>query len=238
MTTGHHTPNPLGDLVSALIAVMQATGYVQRTGKNAFHGYSYATEADVLDKLRPAMIENGLILIPSVDGEPRTDEHGNTHLVMAYTLAHVSGAIWPQPIRVPGCGGDKSTKTGTVGDKGTYKAMTGANKYLLYKLFQIATGDDPEMETGDDGAQGVQRDKGGQAAKAQARKPAGPPPKFDEAFALGSVKAAREWAKMPQADVTAEAASRWPGVKAIELDAKQAESLFNWIVGRTQAGAT
>lgn len=141
MAEGH-----IGDIVAALLQVMQTCGYVQNTGKNAFHGYTYATEADVLEKVRPAMIENGLILIPSLDGDTRVDEHGNTHLVVAYTLAHVSGAIWPEKIRIPGCGGDKS-KAGVVGDKGTYKAMTGANKYLLTKLFQIATGDDPEVDS-------------------------------------------------------------------------------------------
>jgi hypothetical protein len=33
------------------------------------------------------------------------------------------------------------------GDKGTYKAMTGATKYALMKLFLIPTGDDPENDT-------------------------------------------------------------------------------------------
>jgi hypothetical protein len=32
------------------------------------------------------------------------------------------------------------------GDKATYKAMTGAQKYALLKLFLISTGDDPEAD--------------------------------------------------------------------------------------------
>ncbi len=32
------------------------------------------------------------------------------------------------------------------GDKGTYKAITGATKYFLLKLFLIPTGDDPETD--------------------------------------------------------------------------------------------
>jgi hypothetical protein len=70
---------------------------------------------------------------------------------MDYSLAHVSGEIWPKPIRIPGCGNDKNSKGG-IGDKGTYKALTGANKYLLFKLYQIATGDDPEVASAADGA--------------------------------------------------------------------------------------
>ena len=46
-----------------------------------------------------------------------------------------------KPIIAAGCGGDRN-KNG-VGDKGLYKALTGANKYMLFKLFQIETGNDP-----------------------------------------------------------------------------------------------
>jgi hypothetical protein len=133
------------NLLTAMNAVMKSVGYVQKTGKNTFHNYKYAGEADLLEALRPALVENGLVLMPSMDGEPKLDDHGNTHIVMAYTLAHISGEVWPVPIRVPGCGNDKSSK-GVIGDKGPYKAMTGANKYLLFKLFQIETGDDPDRD--------------------------------------------------------------------------------------------
>ncbi len=148
----------LSKLLGALNAVQRdCGGYVQKDGENTFHRYKYASEDGLLTVLRPAMVQHGLILIPSVAVEPGPwqDEHGNSHLIMEYTLAHTSGEVWPQPIRVPGCGNDRH-KNGTVGDKGMYKAMTGANKYALFKLFQIATGDDPErvnaMEKAGNGA--------------------------------------------------------------------------------------
>ena len=53
-------------IATALHEVMAKVGYVQKTGKNAFHGYKYAGEADLLAVLRPAMVEAGLLLIPSV----------------------------------------------------------------------------------------------------------------------------------------------------------------------------
>lgn len=134
-------------ILTALNQVMAKCGYVQKSGKNAFHGYKYAGEADLLEKLRPAMVEAGLILIPSVTEQSAVDEFGNTRVRIEYTLAHVSGEVWPTPIVAQGCGNDRN-KNG-VGDKGCYKAITGANKYLLFKLFQIETGDDPETETGD-----------------------------------------------------------------------------------------
>jgi hypothetical protein len=136
-------------IATALHEIMGKVGYVQKTGKNAFHGYKYAGEADLLDKLRPAMLEAGLILLPSVDEVRGPDEHGNTTVRVGYTLMHKDGDVWPDKIYAAGCGGDKANN-GKIGDKGVYKAITGANKYLLFKLFQIETGDDPESETAAD----------------------------------------------------------------------------------------
>jgi hypothetical protein len=156
------------NLLTAMNAIMSEVGYVQKGKKNAFHGYKYAGEADLLEALRPALVKHGLLLIPSTDGAPVIDEHGNTHVVMSYTLAHTSGEVWPHPLRMAGCGGDKN-KNG-VGDKGTYKAITGANKYLLFKLFQIETGDDPERDGAADDSEPAQP-----APPAPAQRAAPPP---------------------------------------------------------------
>lgn len=132
----------------ALFQVWQEVFHVEKDGHNAFHKYDYTSEQGLLEKLRPAMVEAGLMLIPSAHTISTPDEHGNTHVTMEYTLIHKDGHIWPEKIRAYGCGNDKA-KSGTVGDKGLYKALTGANKYLLFKMFQISTGDDPENELTD-----------------------------------------------------------------------------------------
>lgn len=139
---------PEAIIARALHAVMTEGSYVQKTGENDFHKYTYATEADVLALMRPAMLKHGLVLIPSVNQVSQIDSSGNTSVIVHYTLAHTSGAVWPHPIVAAGCGNDKS-KNGAVGDKGLYKALTGANKYMLFKLFQIETGDEPEASEGD-----------------------------------------------------------------------------------------
>lgn len=148
-------------IIRAIHAVMSEVGYVHKSGENDFHKYTYASEADVLSALRPAMIKHGLILIPSVQQVTNIDSFGNTTVSVQYTLAHVSGAVWPQPIMAAGCGGDKNRNG--VGDKGVYKAMTGANKYLLFKLFQIETGDEPEDPKGDENRSEKLTDKGARA---------------------------------------------------------------------------
>ena len=132
-------------VLAALHEVMSKVGYVQKKNRNEFHRYNYASEAALLEVLRPAMVEAGLLLIPSVTDHTEIDQFGNTSVVMEYTLAHKDGDVWPEKIVVRGCGNDRNSKGG-VGDKGIYKAITGANKYLLFKLFQIETGDDPELK--------------------------------------------------------------------------------------------
>lgn len=130
-------------ITKALHEVMSSVSYVQKGGENKFHGYKYAGEGDLLAVLRPAMLKAGLLLLPSGVEHSVVDQYGNTHVSVAYTLAHKDGDVWPDKLIALGSGNDKN-KQGGVGDKGTYKALTGANKYLLFKLFQIETGDDPE----------------------------------------------------------------------------------------------
>ncbi len=144
MQTSESTTNIIG----AIMKVMECVGYVKKTGNNTFHKYSYVTEKDLIEHLREPMMENGLIAIPSVVGTEiirrtgKPDRDGNTkdfiitQLSVEYTLFHTSGE-WIKSVIV-GQGEDE-------GDKGTYKAMTGASKYFWHKAFMIATGDDPEV---------------------------------------------------------------------------------------------
>ena len=136
-------------IAKALHEIMGKVSYVQKTGTNDFHKYKYAGEADLLAVLRPAMVEAGLMLLPSVQSLSPVDEHGNVAVLIDYTLVHKDGEVWPEKITAAGMGNDRA-KNGTVGDKGVYKAITGANKYVLFKLFQIETGNDPEMTSDHD----------------------------------------------------------------------------------------
>ena len=123
--------------------VMAEVGYVHKKDENKFQKYKYAGESALLAALRPAMVKHGLVLLPSIQKVSPIDEYGNTHVIIDYTLTHISGAVWPHPLSAAGCGNDRNSKGG-VGDKGLYKAITGANKYMLFKLFLLETGDDAE----------------------------------------------------------------------------------------------
>ena len=120
--------------------MMRDVGYVQKAGHNDFQNYKYATEADAIAALRPAMIKHGLCMIPSVESVEQ-DEWGNTNILMHYRILDEDGNFLS--FRAAGSGNDKNSKG--VGDKGIYKALTGASKYALLKTFMMETGDDPEV---------------------------------------------------------------------------------------------
>ena len=156
----------MSGLASAICAVMQSVGYVQKTGNNTHHRYRYASDADLLRALQPAMAEHGLAMWPC--HVERHDSDTMCHLVVTYELRHTSGET--ACIMVPGSG---SATKGSE-DKGAYKAMTGAYKYALRQLFAVPTGDDPEDSgpTADDVKQ-ARRHEGpaGKAERAAAHDP-------------------------------------------------------------------
>jgi len=128
-----------------ILAVMREVGYVQKDGKNDFQNYNYATEGNAIRALRPALVKHGLFLIPSVE-TVQQDEFGNTHVTLLYRIFDEEGNHIS--FRAAGSGNDRNSKG--VGDKGIYKALTGASKYALLKTFLMETGDDPEVPSEQD----------------------------------------------------------------------------------------
>jgi hypothetical protein len=133
----------ISNITKAIVKVMAGVSFVQKAGKNEFHGYKYATEGDALNALRPHLIANELVIISDVVEHTSPDEFGNTTVKVQYRILHSSGE--EIVCHFVGCGNDRSSK-GVIGDKGIYKALTGANKYFLLKTFQLETGDDPERD--------------------------------------------------------------------------------------------
>lgn len=135
----------LGQLAAAVAAVMASYRGVEKSGVNSFHRYKYASDADLLWTLKPAMASAGLafILVDWVivrEAEAKTKGGGAERLVdlaVTYRLIHKSGEYLT--IKAPGSGQDP-------GDKALYKAMTGAFKYALRQTFAVPTGDDPERD--------------------------------------------------------------------------------------------
>jgi len=130
------------DFLKAKLAVQAEVGYCLKTTSKGLN-YSYASEAELIAALRPAMTEHGLTIAPvgmelvnRIEYQtPRGTTMFTTIVRAVYRLSHDSGEH--EDIQVFGEGAD-------VGDKGLPKAMTCALKYALRQSFLIETGDDPD----------------------------------------------------------------------------------------------
>ena len=131
-------------VLSAILWVMRKANYVQKTGKNTTLDYKFAQEAGVISLLREHMVEAGLVMVPNVKFM-QVDADRNVYVETEYTVTHAESGD-SITFTMPGCGNDFRQKSGMAGDKGLPKAITGANKYALLKLFQLPTGDDPEVD--------------------------------------------------------------------------------------------
>ena len=131
----------VSNIVTKMLQVMEEVTYVQKDKTNDFQHYNYASEAAAIKKIRPALIKAGLFMLPSVE-KMWLDDRGNTHVEMLYRIFDSSGDYIQ--FKAVGSGQDKS------GDKGVYKALTGASKYALLKTFMLETGDDPEVPREDE----------------------------------------------------------------------------------------
>jgi hypothetical protein len=136
-------------LVKKLAKVMHEVKYIQKKGFNKFNNYHYATESDVAEKIREVLAESHVMMIPNMTSHS-VREHTNRKGFIEYIVTvnmefrFIDGETGEDLVfNMVGEGQD-------AGDKGTYKAITGAQKYALMKVFMIPTGDDPEADNGVD----------------------------------------------------------------------------------------
>ncbi len=115
----------------------------EKDGINRRQEYKYITESQYKENFKKALKEVGLLWqMEAVDGEVIMEITDKMHLVYCRFIGRI---IDPETgetaeYRFHGTGAD-------VGDKGYYKAATGALKYFLATNFNIAEHNDPEIET-------------------------------------------------------------------------------------------
>jgi ERF superfamily len=150
ITTLPAAPSPGGGLVGAIAAVMNEVHTVAKRGVNEFHRYRYAKMEDILREITPLLGRHGIVIFQSETGRAMFDEDNVIAVEYAFTVAHVSGETWPQPLRQTGVSTCRNTKGGWD-DKALNKCHTAARKYFLLALFQIPTGEEDDADQGENG---------------------------------------------------------------------------------------
>ena len=119
-------------------AVRSKVERIKKNGENKQQGYKYAEAADIYDEVRSILHEERLGFDSDVLEE--WTEHTQkgapiTKVRLLITWTDLDTGYFEE-MQVIGTGLD-------YGDKGIYKAYTGAEKYALVLTFMIPTGDDP-----------------------------------------------------------------------------------------------
>lgn len=128
----------------AKLAVMQDVPYLQkRTSKEL--KYTFAGEADLIQKVRPSMLEHGIDMSPvdvqwigTAETKSSTGKIGCiVRAIFTYQFTHSPSGTF---VLVKTIG-----EAGDWGDKACNKAMTIAEKYAIRQFLLIETGDDPDV---------------------------------------------------------------------------------------------
>ena len=133
-------------IAEAVLKVMGQVGYVQKKGVNSFQNYKYASIEGILEKVQPALVDCGLVIVQSEVSHEIVGEGNLMEAVYEFTLHHASGET-STPIRQTGLSSLRNSKGG-YDDKALNKCHTTARKYFILGLFQIPTGlaDDADAE--------------------------------------------------------------------------------------------
>lgn len=141
-------------LAARLASIAKDIGWIEKGGTNDAQKYKFVQESDVVAKLKPALAEAGVIVVPThrlISVVPFTTARGSQQFLTTIesTFSFTDGAEFIN-VQTIGQGAD-------TGDKGVYKAMTGAKKYALLQAFLLATGDDPEIAREDERSETAKR---------------------------------------------------------------------------------
>jgi len=133
------------NLSSKIIKIMNDVRHLRKGGKNKVMNYTFAQEAEVSMMCGEAMCKHGVVMLTSI-----VDKTTIRHLTLKGTKSFLT-TVKIDVTFIDVDSGESFTGSffgegSDYGDKGGYKAITGAVKYALLKTFLIGTDDEPERE--------------------------------------------------------------------------------------------
>lgn len=139
-------PDPVVDvaqlkLLKKILSISEEVGIIQKDKNNTFHKYKYASEHAIKTALKPLFIRHQIVTKFDVVENSINNYGDSTQAIVSVRYSFIDAETGAS------INGEFTGEGVDKGDKATYKAITGAIKYILTSNFFIPTGDDPE---GDD----------------------------------------------------------------------------------------
>ncbi len=130
-------------ILAKLLEVRKEVAYLQKEGRNTMQNYSFLAERQITEKFKELFDKHGIVFhyesgITNTMITP-SGKQILTDVMVDYEFIDVASGESLRG-RAAGQGTDAN-------DKGVYKAITGAIKYIFMKSFLIPTGDDPEEDS-------------------------------------------------------------------------------------------
>lgn len=134
---------PRTKIAAKLNEIQKEVGYMQKGGKNEAQGYKFLSDAQIMEKFNELFQKNKVLFTYAsrITGTQPTPSGKQTltNVEVDYEFLDVESGE-----NIFGTAAGQGTDPG---DKGVYKAITGAIKYVFMKTFLIPTGDDPENDS-------------------------------------------------------------------------------------------
>lgn len=139
------------EIYQAINNVMADIGSIQKNDLNNYDKYKYRGIDAVYNAVQPALIKNGVFIVPQLQTIEQTDRLSRKQETQIHTRVTVQFTLFAKDgssitCVFPGEAVDRS-------DKSINKAMTAAFKYMIFELFCIPTEDlnDADAESNDIG---------------------------------------------------------------------------------------
>ncbi len=133
-------------IYSKLLEIQKEINVMPKKGRNDFNRYNYLMEAQVTCKIKELFDKYGVFFRYNselIETREYAGAKGDTQFLVTVKIDYAFvDAETGDEVRGTGYGQGMDK-----GDKGIYKAITGAIKYIYMKTFNIPTGDDAEKES-------------------------------------------------------------------------------------------
>ncbi len=133
------------NLLKKLMAVRAEVAYMQKDGRNSAQGYNFLSERQITESFKELFDKHRIMFHYS---SKITSVQPNASGKQILTGVQVDYEF-VDPDTGETVGGTAAGQGTDANDKGVYKAITGAIKYVFMKTFMIPTGDDPEDDSKD-----------------------------------------------------------------------------------------